>query len=255
VTAVCCLPGCAAHTAAAGTTMPCSCLLLQAAADGASSHACCRQAVPKQPDYPPGVEPFLHGPITEGAETTPFNVHQPCTTCMLPAAVLQLMTSEVSQLEQLLPQVAYGNIMAENPTALTPAHFRQLMLLGQACLDYLHAICCATSKVLVSLASALEQCILAPGCGRALQRPKTRCMHCNWVLSCLHCRPSQYSCWLFAISQQHKQNRAGTANPWPSQGVYLPVQHLCDHAVTAAGPASAAPGGSQWPHPRAHHSL
>lgn len=53
VTAVCCLSGCAAHTAAAGTTMPCSCLLLQAAADGASSHACCRQAVPKQPDYPP----------------------------------------------------------------------------------------------------------------------------------------------------------------------------------------------------------
>jgi hypothetical protein len=75
---------------------------------------------------------------------------------MLPAAVLQLMTSGVSQLEQLLPQVAYGNILAENPTTLTPAHFRQLLLLGQACLDYLHAICCATSKVLVSLAFVLE---------------------------------------------------------------------------------------------------
>jgi hypothetical protein len=68
-------------------------------------------------------------------------------TCPLP--LLQLFTGSVSQLEQLLPQVAYGNIMAENPTALTPAHFRQLLLLGQACLDYLHAICCATSKVLV----------------------------------------------------------------------------------------------------------
>lgn len=60
----------------------------------------------------------------------------------------------MSELEQLLPQVAYGNIMAENLAALTPAHFRQLLLLGQACLDYLHAICCATSKVLVSYSSA-----------------------------------------------------------------------------------------------------
>jgi hypothetical protein len=62
---------------------------------------------------------------------------------------LQLITGSVSQLEELLPQVAYGNIMAENPAALTAAHFRQLVLLGQACLDYLHTICCATSKVLV----------------------------------------------------------------------------------------------------------
>lgn len=59
-----------------------------------------------------------------------------------------LITGSVSQLEQLLPQVAYGNLMAENLGSLTPAHFRQLLQLGQACLDYLHAICCATSKVL-----------------------------------------------------------------------------------------------------------
>jgi hypothetical protein len=63
---------------------------------------------------------------------------------------MQLITGSVSQLEQLLPQVAYGNLMAENLGSLTPAHFRQLLQLGQACLDYLHAICCATSKVLVS---------------------------------------------------------------------------------------------------------
>jgi hypothetical protein len=71
--------------------------------------------------------------------------------------VLQLITGSVSQLEQLLPQVAYGNIMAENLTALTAAHFRQLLLLGQACLDYLHAICSATSKVLVSSAVSQAQ--------------------------------------------------------------------------------------------------
>jgi len=64
--------------------------------------------------------------------------------------IMQLITSNVSELEQMLPQVAYGNLMAENLAALTPAHFRQLLLLGQACLDYLHAICCATSTVLVS---------------------------------------------------------------------------------------------------------
>lgn len=74
-------------------------------------------------------------------------------------SVMQLITGSVSQLEQLLPQVAYGNIMAENLTALTHAHFRQLLLLGQACLDYLHAICCATSKVLVRDSS--------PCCGSA----------------------------------------------------------------------------------------
>jgi hypothetical protein len=71
--------------------------------------------------------------------------------------VLQLITGSVSQLEQLLPQVAYGNIMAEDPTALTAAHFRQLLLLGQACLDYLHAICSATSKVLVSPAVPMDR--------------------------------------------------------------------------------------------------
>lgn len=81
--------------------------------------------------------------------------HKPCSPCTrlcapaLHPSRLQLFTGSVSQLEQLLPQVAYGNIMAENPVALTPAHFRQLLMLGQACLDYLHAICCATSKVLV----------------------------------------------------------------------------------------------------------
>lgn len=53
--------------------------------------------------------------------------------------------------------MAYGNIMAENPAALTAAHFRQLLLLGQACLDYLHAICCATSKVLVSDSSQMDR--------------------------------------------------------------------------------------------------
>lgn len=72
-----------------------------------------------------------------------------------PTPCMQVITGSVSQLEQLLPQVAYGNIMAESPAALTPTHHRQLLLLGQACLDYLHAICQATSRALVSCAGLL----------------------------------------------------------------------------------------------------
>lgn len=49
-----------------------------------------------------------------------------------------------------LLQVVYGNIMAEDPGVLTPRHFRQLLLLAQASLDYLWGICVATSKVMVS---------------------------------------------------------------------------------------------------------
>lgn len=74
-----------------------------------------------------------------------------CCPCF--ELLLQLITGSVLQLEALLPQVAYGNIMAESPAGLTPAHFRQLLLLGQACLDYLHAICQATSRALVIGAS------------------------------------------------------------------------------------------------------
>ncbi|KAF6265691.1 hypothetical protein COO60DRAFT_1633472 [Scenedesmus sp. NREL 46B-D3] len=55
---------------------------------------------------------------------------------------------DVQQLEQLLPQVAYGNILAEDPAGLAPRHCRQLLLLGQACLDYLWAICVETSRVI-----------------------------------------------------------------------------------------------------------
>lgn len=62
---------------------------------------------------------------------------------------MQVISGNVSPLEQLLPQVAYGNIMAENLAGLTAAHFRQLLLLAQACLDYLYAICQATSAALV----------------------------------------------------------------------------------------------------------
>jgi hypothetical protein len=47
-------------------------------------------------------------------------------------------------------QVAYGNILAEDPAGLAPRHFRQLLLLGQACLDYLWAICMETSRIIVS---------------------------------------------------------------------------------------------------------
>ena len=82
---------------------------------------------------------------------------------------LQLLTNGVSQLEALLPQVAYGNIMAEDPAALTPAHFRQLLALGQACLDYLYAIACATSKVLVRPGRDLSS-DCDPGCGLTQQR-------------------------------------------------------------------------------------
>ncbi|WIA34677.1 hypothetical protein OEZ86_012991 [Tetradesmus obliquus] len=55
---------------------------------------------------------------------------------------------DVQQLEQLLPQVAYGNILAEDPASLAPRHLRQLVLLGQACLDYLWAICMETSRII-----------------------------------------------------------------------------------------------------------
>jgi hypothetical protein len=47
-------------------------------------------------------------------------------------------------------QIAYGNILAEDPAGLAPRHFRQLLLLGQACLDYLWAICMETSRSIVS---------------------------------------------------------------------------------------------------------
>uniref|UniRef100_A0A383VVD4 Cilium assembly protein DZIP1 N-terminal domain-containing protein n=1 Tax=Tetradesmus obliquus TaxID=3088 RepID=A0A383VVD4_TETOB len=55
---------------------------------------------------------------------------------------------DVQQLEQLLPQAAYGNILAEDPASLAPRHLRQLVLLGQACLDYLWAICMETSRII-----------------------------------------------------------------------------------------------------------
>lgn len=95
--------------------------------------------------------------VLQSRQHSPTSLCMPQNTChvhsfdmlLIVCSVLQLITGSVSQLEQLLPQVAYGNIMAENLTALTQAHFRQLLLLGQACVDYLHAICCATSKVLV----------------------------------------------------------------------------------------------------------
>jgi hypothetical protein len=51
---------------------------------------------------------------------------------------------------QRVPQVAYGNILAEDPAGLAPRHMRQLVLLGQACLDYLWAICMDTSRIIVS---------------------------------------------------------------------------------------------------------
>lgn len=53
-----------------------------------------------------------------------------------------------------MPQVAYGNILAEDPASLAPRHLRQLVLLGQACLDYLWAICMETSRIIVSSMSA-----------------------------------------------------------------------------------------------------
>jgi hypothetical protein len=49
-----------------------------------------------------------------------------------------------------MPQVAYGNLLAEDPAGLAPRHLRQLVLLGQACLDYLWAICMQTSRIIVS---------------------------------------------------------------------------------------------------------
>lgn len=94
---------------------------------------------------------------------------------------LQLLTGSVSHLEQLLPQVAYGNLMAENLGSLTLAHFRQLLQLGQACLDYLHAICCATSKVLVSSRQldVVGLTVASRGCRRRLQLQQHRLGRCD----------------------------------------------------------------------------
>lgn len=82
-------------------------------------------------------------------------LHAQCSMCL---SSVQVSGGDVAQLEQLLPQVAYGNIMAEDAATLTCRHFRQLLALGQACLDYLWAICMATSRVMVSmLSSAVHQ--------------------------------------------------------------------------------------------------
>eukprot|EP00775_Hariotina_reticulata_P009000 gene9000-9173_t len=48
-----------------------------------------------------------------------------------------IATGDMAQLEQLLPQIAYGNILVEDPASLTARHFRQLIQLGQSALDYL----------------------------------------------------------------------------------------------------------------------
>jgi hypothetical protein len=79
----------------------------------------------------------------------------------------QIVLGDVAQLEQLLPQIAYGNILAEDPESLTQRHFRQLVLLGQSALDYLWAICLATSKVMVSLEPVVMSLSWNSCCGRS----------------------------------------------------------------------------------------
>ncbi|KAF8061336.1 malate dehydrogenase [Scenedesmus sp. PABB004] len=67
----------------------------------------------------------------------------------------QVARGDVGALEGLLPQVAFGSVQGEHPASLTPRHYRQLLALGQACLDYLWAICLATSQVMERQTQAL----------------------------------------------------------------------------------------------------
>ena len=58
---------------------------------------------------------------------------------MLSAAVpvLQVDCKIVEQLQPLLPQLAYGNVAAEDPAVLAAPNCVQFILLGQCALDYM----------------------------------------------------------------------------------------------------------------------
>ncbi len=60
-----------------------------------------------------------------------------------------VISHNTSELEALLPAVAYGNIMAEEPSQLTLRHYRQLVKLGQCQLDFMWHVCTQTGAVLV----------------------------------------------------------------------------------------------------------
>jgi hypothetical protein len=55
-----------------------------------------------------------------------------------------------AELEELLPLISSGNLMAEDPQSLTGRHLVQIIGLGQAALDYLRELVGQTGAALVS---------------------------------------------------------------------------------------------------------